>query len=1377
MTTPNPSLHPMDVYRRYALGEHDKEHFLVASGIRHPFALRPLSGLLDDSKPFHPKHTKSAREWAEFLAQAVFFKGHDPLVFGHVISIVFQNDSSSKLSVISITKYGANSYDDLLISRELRFWPACENLKLSHRDSSVRRALAVLNLKNYNKLLNSSHEIEVSWDETNAGELASSMELIEDPDPHTLGSSLLSLGLLQDNHLPSLVVDVIYDNTEKPQKIINENNWLVTAIGEQMDELFDPLLVYSPQAMASPYVVPENPIAPRLSHNTAVQLVVDELLAVQKNHTMNLVALLQDFIIPLRTHVLTNARVSTVAIAKVNAVFPPTIDEITRINCIFHDALSRAYEYGYVEIFKVLGTMLPLFYKAYARHQANLLSFHSRFATFVKRNNEYAFQDPEVNKGAFKPNRVESIISDSVLILVRLKLIIVRMRETISAERPSDEDLEIEELTLDEYYRVAIEAIDSFGRIEQKFETGKRIFTPSGKLLTELATGWPQELQIGWINRKVVGVYELLNAATLLKELVVIFSDVVLVLEVSMGKQLPASLADVLMNSLINQKPLPKIKDFPELKVKCWSLVGNIFGRFYETDHGWGISLVMRELKSLNGSSSIKPLESLVYSMPNATFREAAEIIQSIDKAKVLSKLTPFHLFKNSNQALDIYYCAHSEDVYDTEMTKSPLAVLLNASQADLEALLPYHYAVIDLSVINDKAAQLVLHRDHVAPLSSEIVLLENLNSALPKVFSQLLDGHLHSSLMSESLVLANTELLKQFHFLIEKVGKTGDEKVNHDMVPAGSRDLLNYSQFPETPSADSRKETNGFSARSEKVSTKPNRLIRQQTSENTFISRKKSLIQAMKEKFKRKLKQLKLDKTSPSKELTNVVSQASGIAPQVTVDETMPERKKSDFDVVQGKRQKYVELYKPEPHLEAASQASVVDSQSVEQNPLAPAAQSEEVHALKIETLERGSLPNVAVDNSAVTNVSRFRDKETQNTVSPSQSHVSGSAGPGNLQSFHPSHEIEMAEVVKRSSSLGIEVEGLPYHPTEIADLETRNPYANGDTSRKIVQEEGFVEEPEVKTSHADTASSLNVRSNFMFPSRELDQCVIAHPHSADSQETDCKRGPLDKTRLLFASVDTTTFTPAKASDKPEEVVEPETLKKNPKQFTDDVENLGHFDAKGILPSMYSRYSIYETLPISTFNDGQANWVAMSRDSSSNLQAQIEAMSGDTTMHSVGALDLRMIPQSHPFDSSEGTVSTVDFVTFNHDRTPEERIQVSMSQSESMTSFQLISEFSKHLDEEFELGFDDARTLTYEITLAPQDIGRHISFHNELSTDSEYFSLREFVSALDFVEATKLKTFTASSSENTLKVEQTEQEEPWARLDSMVYLSGIIAA
>lgn len=1373
MATPNPSLQPMDIYRRYALGDHDKEYFTLASGHRHPLALRPLLGLFDKSNSFNSRRSKTAQEWAEFLSQAVFFKGHDPLVFGHVISIVFQSDSSTKLSVISITKYGANSYDDILISRELRFWPACENLDLSHRDSSVRRALAVLNLKNYNKLLNSNHEVEVSWDETNAGELASTMELIEEPDPHTLGSSLLSLGLLQDNHLSSLVVDVIYDNSDKPQNIINENNRLVTAIGDQMDELFDPLLVYSPQAMGSPYVVPENPIEPQLLNDAAVKLVIDELLAVQKNHTMNLVALLQDFIIPLRTHVLTNAKFSTVAIAKVNAVFPPTIDEITRINCIFHDALSRAYTYGYIEIFKVLGTMLPLFYKAYARHQANLLSFHSRFATFVKRNNEYAFQDPEINKGAFKPNRVESIISDSVLILVRLKLIIVRMKETISAQRPSDEDLDIEELTLGEYYRVAIEAIDSFGRIEQKFETQKRIFTPSGKLLTELATGWPQELQLGWINRKVVGVYELLNAITLLKELVVVFSDVVLVLEVSPGKQLPASLADVLMNSLINQKPLPKIKDLPELKVRCWCLVGDIFGRFYETDHGWGLSLVMRERKSLNDLSSNMPLESLVYRMPNATLADAAEIIQSIDKAKVLSKLTPFHLFKSSTLALDIYYCAHSKEDYETELTKSPLAVLLNASQADLKALIPYHYAVIDLSVVNNRAAQLVLHRDHAAPLKTEVVLFEDLNSALHKVFAQLLDGHIHSLLMSESLVSTNTQLLERFDFLIEKVAKGGDGKANDEATHAESCGLLYYSSFPETPSAlaETRIGTKNLSAQSEKMSTLQDKHERQSSNKKTHMSRKKSLIQVMKEKLKRRLK---LERSHTSNATTSPITHTD-IEPKVTKHMTMPERQKSDFDIVSGKRQKYVELYKPEPHLEAASLSSVAESPSGDHNHAGSAAQSREVLAARVETLEKErSFQNISTaDNSTAANESQLREEKLQEIATPPQSHVLKSANSRDLDTLNPSRELGAAESAKLPSSLGIEVEGVPYHPAANATLETINHYEIGDNSRRLILEEHELKQPE---ACANAGTSLNVRSNFTFPLREIDQDFEIQTNFADTQEGELKRAPLEKTRLLFASVDTAKFTPAEATDVPVETVKPETLKKTLKLSQNEIENLGNFDAKGVLPNMFSKYSIYETVPISTFNDGQANWVAMSRDSSSNLQAQIEAISAETTMHSVAALDLRMIPQSHPFDSSDGTVSTVDFVTFNNDRTPEERIQVSMTQSESMTSLQLISEFSKHLDEEFELGFDDARTLTYEFVLAPQDKGRYISLHNELSTDSEYFSLREFVSALDFMEATKLKTFTASSSENTLKAEQTEREEPWARLDSMVYLSGIIA-
>ena len=147
------------------------------------------------------------------------------------------------------------------------------------------------------------------------------MQLISEKKPEKFGLKLLELGLLQTHCIQSTVLDVIYDNasSETSDKIVEENNRLVFLIGSQLEQLFDPLLEYSPEIMEFSYTVPVDAILPQIKNNELINTIISELLTVQTNFTMRLVNLLQNFIIPLRIHVL--AATSSSGITKINQVF------------------------------------------------------------------------------------------------------------------------------------------------------------------------------------------------------------------------------------------------------------------------------------------------------------------------------------------------------------------------------------------------------------------------------------------------------------------------------------------------------------------------------------------------------------------------------------------------------------------------------------------------------------------------------------------------------------------------------------------------------------------------------------------------------------------------------------------------------------------------------------------------------------------------------------------------------------------------------------------------------------------------------------------------------------------------------------------------
>lgn len=793
----------MNVYKRYVSGEHDK-HFLEHNQCRKKghIKLRPLSGQFD-VMPDLLYHVRSLSHWLEIFPQAAFFSGYDPNLFGHVVSVVYKNRSTSKISAVSITKFGCNVYENIILDSSSRFWPACENLTPAHRTSNVRKALAIANLKNYNKLWNNRGSVEItrSWDETNAGALASAMRLMEGYTPSELGERLLALGLLQTLHVASVLVDLVYDNVNGGEKVTAQNNALVSLLGTQMDQLFDPLLEYSPQAMDYVYTPPAETTAtnPLLS-NQQINEVIKELLMVQTNYTMGLVNILQDLIIPLRVHILSLPDTAAGEI-NINQAFPPTIDEVARINCVLHNSLKTAQTYGYNEVFKVLGTLIPYFYNAFVRHQANIRRYNLKYMKFLKHHN--VLEDKNINLKSYSPHQVESIISGSVFELPKLKLIIMRLYDVIISQQIKFEIAEpkTDNSALHADFQTAVQSIDALGFCDQMDKpVKKRIFTPSGRLLVELAKGWPEELQYGWTTRKVLAVYEITSSFSKEQEILIVFTDHLLILDISAPKpgHEKLKLADVLMNSLINRIPLPKLPYNPELKVKYWCSIDRIIAKSFDCVSGKCMSLTAYGGNSFKLREQSKPTFSLVYDFLAEVdaISTCNKIMTTITKAQILHKSTAFHLFKFTESDLNRFYCAHDKEEYKTEKMKSAVVILLNISKKEIDEIFaenPQVGMVLALSSLNDYTMHIFGYNRQRSYEVKEVVSIENLVDLLKEIIAKSLNSMFHSSFMTKELVLSGEKLLEVFY--------TGQNLISKDpKKPA----------LPHKPYSSSSEETKG---------------------------------------------------------------------------------------------------------------------------------------------------------------------------------------------------------------------------------------------------------------------------------------------------------------------------------------------------------------------------------------------------------------------------------------------------------------------------------------------------------------------------------------------------------------------------------------
>lgn len=785
----------MNVYTRYVSGDYDREHF-AQTPKNTQIALRPLSGHFD---VFLSENALSSKPWTEIFPQAAFFAGYDQLCFGPVVTMVYKNAKTNKISTVSLTKFGSNVYDNLILDSSLRFWPACENLKPEHQHLNVRKALAITNLKNYNKIWKNNANVPVteSWDETNAGELASTMDVLAERTPEELGKMILQLGFLQEHNILSLVVDVLCKGDD------SEKDKLSLLLGEKGSSIFDPLLEYSPQSLDYHYIPDKT--QPLLGVNPSIERVMKELFEFQTNYTMEMVNLLQDLIIPLRAKILAKSSVKN--IHKIHTVFPPTLDEVARVNCILHDLLAKARPHGYMEVFAVLEGMIPYFYKPFVRLEASLLSFSQKLEKFVKYNGEYTLNNPAINKGSYTAKRLESIVYASLLELPRLKLIVKRLYEVVVAEKckllspdETDHDPELPQIT--KSYNSVMNVIDSYGFKEEEPVDSSRIFTPSGKLLTEIATDWPPELQYGWMNRKVVGIHELIPVMPLNRGhvMVIIFSDLLLFIDIDIETEgLNIQLADVLMNSLVNEKRLPQISHFPRMKVKFWCALDEILVRSYLELERHYVTFMTYAENSFKDKKGEIETRSQSFQLVKDTEDEVTRIMDLVSKAKIMHKSTDFAFHKLETSILK-YFCVHDLVMYSAEVSKAPLVMVVNFDEDQIHDLFEMHplaFMALNVTFINDHTVHLTGVSRNMGFKMEEIVSVEEFGLSLKDIFTKFLNALYHSSFFSDVLISSRKTSLDYFFYDFALVPL---RKLKVPYTPISSRQVS--SEKSQTPPA-----------------------------------------------------------------------------------------------------------------------------------------------------------------------------------------------------------------------------------------------------------------------------------------------------------------------------------------------------------------------------------------------------------------------------------------------------------------------------------------------------------------------------------------------------------------------------------------------
>lgn len=645
----------------------------------------------------------------------------------------------------------------MTISPKSRFYGACVNLPESQRTSTVRKAIAIsclrtfsnmeLALKSYLTFSSSENQL-FDWDETTAGFLASSMKPAMGRYPAEIGNAILESGLLQPKLIKSNVIDIIYENSQETNDL---NNELVYLFGHQLEHLFDPLAEYSPEHTEMLYTPPSYQPLPRSSDNETVQHIYQELFNIQYHFTTNLLNLLQDYLIPLRVKVL-SGEIPGMNMRKLNAIFPPTIDEIVRVNNILYEALAMALPYGSYEVVKACGISIPYFYKACMRHEAATRNFRANLRENLDTIQTYGSVSPK-----FTVNNIESTIHCS-LHLTKIKLVLDRLVKAASWRE--DEKVNIEEL-----YQSAVGTIDSFGRESFISPYNNRIFTPTGKLLVEISKGWPKELEYGWINRRVVTIFDAMDTMHGDQDvfsIVFVFTDSIVIIKPSEPVSITSdsgihkpSIADILMHSMINSIPLPNL---PELNVVGWAPIEDV----YMAEFGGPMNLAMYVTGGgLNlGGNNVRHFTILKLIRPEMT---ANTIVNFASKAKIMNKTQPFHLFLNKQSDFCTFATVYEHEGYLMEPRKSPIAVYANMTIP--ESVLESHDLIACIGAqVYDRSHIAITVISKLAYSHREIVPNEAFSAALSTQVSRIYGLYFSSSnpFATEMIIKTNADIANQ---------------------------------------------------------------------------------------------------------------------------------------------------------------------------------------------------------------------------------------------------------------------------------------------------------------------------------------------------------------------------------------------------------------------------------------------------------------------------------------------------------------------------------------------------------------------------------------------------------------------------------------
>lgn len=709
------------------------------------------------------------------ISTSVYMVGSDPL-FGPILGIVYKTDKSH--SCVIISRHGASGFVDMTLSHKSRYYGAVKNLE--DKSSAVSRALGIALLRAYvtmDKNIRTylaKNALQTSflydYDETCAGKTASQLVVGDGHGPEAIGKLVLESGVVEPKFVRSSAVDIVYEDSDET---IEDNNRLVYLLGEQLEQLFDPLSEYSPEGVEEVYEPPRedssgtaegnrgdavdsepSPTSPTYSDSATLTSVCYELITIQNNFRDALISFLQSYLIPLRIQVI-NGAIPSLNMTKLNSIFPPTIDEIARIHNLFQTALKAATPFGSSEIVRATGMTLPYFYKPCMRHEAALRSFSDLYGDYSALIAESGFVPPV----PYSQQRIQSVLAASQN-LTKIKLLLDRIVKLSNWGDKHDATMM--------YYHAAVNTIESFARVENHVVYDKRVFTPTGKILVEFASGWPRELQYGWINRRVVSIFDVSSvfetrdtespkSSSTKDSILIIFTDHILLLEVEPSysstiqtqaqKRIASgvsfhsvSIADMLMHSLINEVAVPQI---PPLRVKFWAPISHVFASEYNFGHNLSLFAVGGFNTAESGNEGIVPnslanatggsgssTTTLLFSLKNPA---APKIVELCTKAKIMSKTQPFHLFHHQKtHGLNLFMTVHEMQGYLSEQRKSPIAIFLNMSgAADVggkqlaRELTKRHEldAAFSISLLPNESAHVTLHSKFAYTLDRHVSL------------------------------------------------------------------------------------------------------------------------------------------------------------------------------------------------------------------------------------------------------------------------------------------------------------------------------------------------------------------------------------------------------------------------------------------------------------------------------------------------------------------------------------------------------------------------------------------------------------------------------------------------------------------------------